>query len=322
MPHRAVVLVNRNARGLRTANALHRELAGLAEVRWVETHTLGDLAAATRDLPREPIEWVVFAGGDGTVMAGLSAVVSAYEAAGRPLPEFAIVPAGTVSTIAKNLDLPRRGVSHARRLLTSALAGRAHIVRHPTLRVRDAAGGHRIGFIFGTGLVAQFFDLYDALPDPNAASAAKLVARLFAGAFTGSALARRVLTPLPIKLEIDGNALHHTRYSLIVSSTLKDVGLHLRPTFRAGERDDRLHVVASTREAVNLALQLPGVLGGTPLRGAGHVDALAPRFRVQFASAQIRSYVLDGDRIDAGPHGGDAWVEVELGPLVGLAGRA
>lgn len=319
MPNRAVVLVNRNARGLRAADALKAELAHVSDAMWVETHTLRDLAAATSELPSAGIEWVIFAGGDGSVMAGLSAVVRAYEGAGRPLPRFAIVPAGTVSTIAKNLELPRRGVSHARRLVTGALAGRARTILHSTLRVRDASGGQRIGFIFGTGLVAQFFDLYDALPDPNAASAAKLVARLFVGAFAGSSMARRVLTPLPIRLDVEGESLPHTRYSLVVASTLKDVGLHLRPTFRAGEHPDRVHVVASTRDAMNLALQLPGVLAGTPLRGSGHVDQMAKSFRVQFASAQIRSYVLDGDRIDAGPHGGDAWVEVEAGPRIEIA---
>ena len=103
------------------------------------------------------------------------------------------MPAGTFSTIAKNLDIPRRTLPHAIKVLEAAIEGRARVRAHATLRVRDAAGGDRLGFIFGTGLVAQFFEVYDALPDQGMVSAATLVGRLFAGSFTGSELAEKVL---------------------------------------------------------------------------------------------------------------------------------
>ena len=76
-----------------------------------------------------------------------------------------------------------------------------------------------------------------------------------------------------------------------------------------------MHVVASTRHATHLALQLPFVLAARRMRGRGHVDALAARFRVTFDGSS-RSYVLDGDRIVAGHANDEAWVDVERGPDV------
>jgi hypothetical protein len=315
---RITVLLNRNARGLRQPVPLLRALAPLRDCRLIETHTLADLETAARELATERPELVVLAGGDGSVMSGLTAVSHAWGSA--PLPRFAIIPAGTVSTIAKNLGLPRRHVQYARSLVDAALAGRARTMVSRTLRVRDAAGGDRVGFIFGTGSIAQFFELYDDLPESGVLPASKLVAQLVVGAFTRSRMAARVLAPEPLTLELEGRALPHARYSVIVSSVLRDLGLHLRPTFRAGEDPERLHVVASTRGPMNLALQVPVVMAGARLVGGGHVDALAKAFSVRFEGS-LRSYVLDGDRLDAGSPSARVapWVTVERGPDIQLA---
>ncbi len=316
---RITVLLNRNARGLRHPVPLLRALSPLDDCRLIETHSLKDLEMAALELATERPELVVLAGGDGSIMAGLTAVSHAWGS--EPLPRFAIIPAGTVSTIARNLGLPRKPVKYARSLIDAALAGHARTVQHATLRVRDARGGDRVGFIFGTGSIAQFFELYDELPEAGVLPASKLVAKLVVGAFTRSRLAKRVLTPEPLTITIDGAPLPHARYSVIVSSVLRDLGLHLRPTFRAGDDPERLHVVASTRGPMNLAMQVPVVMAGAQLVGDGHVDALAKEFRVSFDGG-LRSYVLDGDRLDAGlttpGTRSAAWVTVERGPEITL----
>lgn len=325
MPSRISVLLNRNARGLRHPEPILRALADVRDCRLFETHTLAEVDDIAARLAGEGPELVVLAGGDGSVMNGLSAIARAWEhkSAANPtsaplkLPRFAIIPAGTVSTIASNLGLPRKAVPYAKELLQAAVSGTTRVRKHATLRVRDNAGGSRLGFIFGTGLVAQFFEHYDALPTLGAWPASKLVARLFVGSFVKSQFATEVLSPMPLTLALDGLPLEHRRYSLVVSSVLRDVGLHLRPTFRAGAEPRRLHVVASTRGAKVLAMQLPVVLAGSHLVGSGHVDALAATFRVTFGD-ELRSYVLDGDRIEAGPRDGEAWVDVERGPDVEL----
>jgi hypothetical protein len=311
------IILNRNARGLGIASDLPRTLERLGGCRVLESRTLEHLGTIASTVAETRSDVVALAGGDGTVMEGLSALARAYRARDAALPKIAILPAGTFSTIAKNLGLPRRTTPYAKRVLEAVAANEIRTRPHPTLHVRDACGGDRIGFIFGTGLVAGFFDLYDALPDQGVLSATWLVARLFGGAFTGSDLAKRVLTPTSLRLDIDGRALPDEHYSLVVSSVLRDVGLHVRPTHRAGEDPARIHLVASTRHAINLAMQLPLVMAARPMRGGGHVDALAETFRVTFDGA-LRSYVLDGDRIEAGGPNQEAWVTVSRGPDIDL----
>ncbi len=62
----------------------------------------------------------------------------------------------------------------------------------------------RIGFIFGTGLVARFFERYYESGAGGYAAAARIVARIFAGSFVADAYSRSVLEPLPCRLLVDG----------------------------------------------------------------------------------------------------------------------
>ena len=264
------------------------------------------------DLFRDPPELVALAGGDGTLMAALSAFHRA--SAGRPLPAFAILPFGTVSTIARNVGIKGRGVRYAQQALGRLAAGHGTKRLQRTLKVRDASGDERIGFIFATGLVARFFEEYDRQDKKGLGTAAKLAARLFGGAVLGTSHARHVIAPQPMELVVDGTRAPGNRFSLVATSVLEDLGLSMRLTPRARARPGKLQIVASTRDAQNLATQVPFVLAGRPLWGMGHVDVLAEALRLSF-TGPLTSYVLDGDRFDVPRDGGAApWVSVTPGP--------
>jgi hypothetical protein len=248
-------------------------------------------------------------------MAGVTALHHAFERAGGVLPPVAFAAGGTVSTVARNWGLRGPLVPYTRRLLRAVLEGRAVETTRPSLRVRDASGGDRVGFIFGTGLVASFFDAYYGAPRQGYAAAAAIVARIFAGSFVGGALARRVLTPLPCTITIDGVDAPAAAYGLVVASVVKDLGLHMHVLYRAAEDLDRVHLVASPLGAARLGAQLPLVLAGRRLVGRDHVDVLTRRFRVRFAGEAPRdAYVLDGEVLAA------PWVEVEAGPRLRVLG--
>src|ERR1019366_8602084 len=199
---------------------------------------------------------VVLAGGDGSHMAGLSALARAYADAdarvpgvpGVPrgvLPRIALAPGGTVCTVARNLGMKGGASAWAERVVRAACDGTARTVRRPTLRVRDDRGGDRIGFIFGAGLVVRFFDAYYAAPRQGRRAAARLVARIFAGSFTGGQLARGVLEPARCSLRVDGEVHAARAWSLVLASVVRDVGLHMLVPYRAGEELERFHLVAS-----------------------------------------------------------------------------
>jgi hypothetical protein len=70
-------------------------------------------------------------------------------------------------------------------------------------------------------------------------------------------------------------------------------------------------VVASTLPPRKLAPQVGRVVLGQRLRGEGHVDVLARELRVELgAEGASSTYVLDGDRIEAGV------VTVTAGPVL------
>jgi hypothetical protein len=239
-------------------------------------------------------------------MAGTTALSRAF---GDAMPRVGFAPGGTVSTIARNWGYRGPGAAYAARLVRSACEGTARATRRPTLRVRDDRGGDRVGFIFGAGLVAGFFDAYYAGGILGPAAAAAIVARVFAESFYGGALAARVLARVPGVLAVDGEPHAPRAFSLIAASVVPDLGLHMRLSYRAGERTDRFHLVASALSARALGPQLPRVLAGRRLSGEAHVDTLAREAALTFTEPP-GSYVLDGDVFPAGR------VTVSPGPVL------
>jgi hypothetical protein len=96
----------------------------------------------------------------------------------------------------------------------------------------------------------------------------------------------------------------------VLASVVRDVGLHILATYRAGERTDRFHVVASGLSPAGLGREVPRVLAGRAMRGDPHEDTLARSLEVSFAERS--AYVLDGDVL----HGRS--VHVEAGPVIEL----
>ena len=256
-----------------------------------ETFALTELEPAIRDLARAKVSAVVLAGGDGTYTAGVTALVAACDGQGA-MPPIAFAPGGTVSTTARNWGLHGNLESYGARLLADIARGDARTDERPSLRVRDD-DNERIGFIWGAGLVARFFDAYYAQPQAGYGAAARIVARIFVGSPFGGQLARRVLTPVPCEITIDGVVQPASAYSLMVSSVVRDLGLRMQVLYRAGEDPERVHFVASPLGAPGLGPQMPLVLLGKRLRGRDHVDALVREARVRFAERD--AYVLDGD---------------------------
>jgi diacylglycerol kinase (ATP) len=304
------VILNRNASRLGERSALRAAILDAAArggARVHETIGLDDLDRVARDIASRGASTVVLAGGDGSTMRGVSALARAC----RVLPAIALVPGGTVCTVARNLGAHGNARAWARRVIGAACGGTARVQGWPTLRVRDDTESDWVGFIFGAGLVARFFDVYYASSRQGLGTAAGIVARVFAGTFVGSRLARRVLDPTRCSLSIDG-VEHKTRaWRLVVASTVRDVGLHVLVTYRGGEERDRFHVVASGLPARALGRQLVRALTGRPLTGEPHVDTLARSVSLAFEEAN-GGYILDGEVLRA------RRVTVESGPIVSV----
>lgn len=278
-------------------------------VRLIETASFVELDAAAETIARDAPDAVVLAGGDGSYTAGVTALARALGEDRLSALPLALAPGGTASTVPRDWDWKRGDAVTRTRAVLAALRDLRTTLR-PTLRVRDGEdlAAQRIGFIFGAGLVARFFEIYEREGAGGERGAAKIVARIFAGSFVGGRTARHVLTPQPCAIAIDGSPAPFDRASLVCASVIRDLGLHMRLLYRAAERSDRFHVVATPAPPRELGPQMPRVLAGRPLRDP-KIDTLAATLSLRFPEG-TGAYVLDGDLLRS-DH-----VEVSAGPTL------
>lgn len=301
-----LVVVNAHARRFVENRSLlldlDRLIDGRAQLR--VTRSGAELRAAACEARDTNARVVVLCGGDGTYGAGATAIADAY--GDRELPVLALAPGGTVGTVARSLGVAIRGpaLQGISRVVHNAAAATLATFMTPTLSVATERE-RRVGFIFGTGLVASFFQLYDPraadasdAPSGGAGTtaAAKIVARVFAESFVGGAVARQVLDPLRCDVDVDDQRLPWSASSLVVASVLRDLGLGMRVTHRGAEDPDRPHVVVSGLLPRKLGPRLPSVLRGMPIGAPGepHFDGLVRTLKVSFPD-KPGPFVIDGD---------------------------
>lgn len=321
---RVHLIANLTARGLhgRTERLEVLREAARGRATLHETSSVDELAKVAEQVVRDRAELVVLAGGDGTYMSGVTALDHETRKAGVPFPTVGLLPLGTVGTVARNFG--ERGDPDALAWRWLRAPRDAHPWPRPTLRVRaetDAGAEERVGFIVGTGLVARFFEVYEASGAGGIPLAGRLVLRIFAGSFTGGELARRVLDPIPCELLIDGRRHPISGVSLLCATVVRDLGLGMKVCYRAGERADRFHLVASALPPSKLGPRAPRVILGRTIGGRGHFDSLVERFEVRFptavnppSSSAGGPYVLDGDMFLARSF------SVTAGPVVPILG--
>lgn len=303
------VILNTNARLFRSSPPRVAAARALCSGRasFFTTGGVRELADVCALIASRGSDLVVLCGGDGSFMAGVTALSRTY--GGAPLPKIALLPGGTVATVARNWGFKGDPAPHLARILRDPSALKTS--RRPTLRVRATFGGEQhdyVGFIFGTGLVARFFEVYEADGASGYAGAARIVARIFVESFVDGPLARRVLDPLPCSLFIGDHKLRPDAWSLICAAVVKDLGIHMWVNHRAAERFDRPHLVASPLPPRLLGPRAPLVLAGRRIGGADHFDDLVPDFTVRFDPEG--PFVLDGETMRASE------VKVSAGPTL------
>ena len=302
---RTAVVINLNARRFVRQPSLIAETERRAQ-RAYRTRTPAELERAVSALLDWGARRVVFCGGDGTLMVGATALFAQTPSP----PEVVLARAGTVATVARNW---RQGEG----LLETVSAATAGMppkrrFRSPTLSVIADDEPRRVGFIFGAGLVANFFERYYREAGAGGyRAAAQIVARVFAGSFVGTEYATSIVKPVVSRLRVDGHLQAARAFSLVAASVVPDLGLHLHLTYRAAEQPMRFHLVAAPLPAKALSPQLPRVLLGKRLRGEGCLDALAGEFELSFPGRG--HYVLDGELLST------STVRVGAGPLLPVA---
>jgi diacylglycerol kinase family enzyme len=248
-----------------------------------------ELVSAVKSLPSTPELELGILGGDGTLMRVMSCL---YRVRGPDrLPVIVPVPFGTVCTTSTRWRVGRSPW----RVLDAWLHHRAMILRRKRTLAITIDGCAHIGCTVGTGLVARFFEHYEALGAHGLRTASKIAIASFFGSFVRSPLSRSIMQPTECSLFADGSAVGASPFTLIVSSVFADVGLGIKVTYRAAEDPERIALVSSSLPAQRLGPQFWRVLTGRPLIDPNGVNALVRQWALTFPTRG--SVIIDGDRL-------------------------
>ncbi len=257
-----------------------------------ETGSLDEIEDVAREFRRRNIEILAICGGDGSFFRTLSAMVRVYE--GAPLPRFLPLRAGSMNTIARAVGC-RRGTPEA--VLAAVVADHRHgrtfdIAEHHLIHVN----GRHYGFLVGSGLIVNFLQAYYERPQRGPLAAARLLARVAIGGLVRSQEVRRLFEVPETSVVCDGVDLGRQIYRIVFGSTVAEIGLGFRLTYRAVAGIRGFHLVAGSLAPLQVLGLLPRVRLGQPLALEGWHDELAQRVVVEFT--EPTRYMIDGDILE------------------------
>jgi diacylglycerol kinase family enzyme len=306
------VVVNPHAgRNRRTFGRADRLGDVLGAHGWVrETPSLEHLAAVAAECRTRAVDVLGVCGGDGTLARTLSALVRAYGS--DALPRIVPLRGGTMNTIARAMGCP---AWQPERMLAEIVATYRRdqpldAVEHQLVEVN----GSDYGFMVGAGTPVEFLRLYYGLPRQGAGPAARLLLALTASVLSGGVLARQLFAPIAASLHCDDVRVPFDAYTVVYASTIEDIGLGFRPTYRARERPGHVHVFAGPLGSREFVRCLPAIKRGRPTHSPHVHDALARAVAVEFR--QPTFYMIDGDIMDPTTR-----LTVEPGPVVRVIRR-
>ncbi len=287
------VVTNPNAKGVVRDPLLSHRLAAIGgrSTLVVETRDLAELQQAMKEFAAQGVDIVAACGGDGTNLAVLTTMIQAYSA--DKLPAFAILRGGTVNTVAANLGVKGHPEDILSRLVACRQRGMVEPVEvRPLLCVNGS-----YGFLFGSAMASRFFEAYYNGPATGLVWASFLAARITFSSLLGTKFSRWLFQPMVARVTVDGKVLPQQQWTLLVASTLMNVGLQIRITYRALERDGHFHLIASGMSPSYLARQIHKTFLARPLKGEPHFDLLPKEVIIEFERPE--AYIMDGDLFHA-----------------------
>jgi len=306
------VVINPSAGGNRqSADRVDRLARVVGSAGWVrETRSLEHLPEIAEACRKSEVDVLAVCGGDGTYTRTLSALHEIYE--DRPLPRFLPLRAGTMNTVARAVGAP---AWQPERMLAQIVEEYRQgqplaSMDHQLLRINEKF----LGFMVGAGVIVGFLEEYYGSTRTGPVGAAALLARLIASVVTGGTLVTKVFQWVDASMTCDEVAAPFQRFSVLYASSIEDIGLGFRPTYRARERQGRFHLFAGPLDARELVNNLGKIRRGVPTRSPQVHDVTPKRLQVRFD--QLTSYMIDGEIMPATTE-----LIVETGPLLRVVRR-
>lgn len=291
------IIANVNARRNREWPLAARELRKAAPgATLYETRGDDDLRIAAKAIAAEGPRVVAIAGGDGTV----THTVTALAAELPRLPPIALLGGGAFDSLA---PLGGRGAAEdrLRRISTAIHSGSELRLRErDTLCVNErdgAVGGGRCGFRFGVGLPVRFIQAIYQTGNPGVFTSARLLVRAFASSLSAGRFAKELYAPIDLRVRLDGEEWPRVPIYGLVSSSVAEAGLRLKPFRRATEQPGAFQTLGLTAGPRQFALELPRLLFGRPARRDRLIEGVGEKLELH--SPRPLAFFLDGEIYDA-----------------------
>jgi diacylglycerol kinase (ATP) len=247
----------------------------------IEPPDVGAIDGAVAALRASGVDGLAISGGDGTVHRVVTAIQRVY---GGAAPPVALLPSGTMNTIARGVGV----VGRPERALAAAVSGRSTVRPRTTIDV----GQGRVGFLVGTGFWARFLRDYDARSGRGPLRAAETLGAGLWSTLVGGDLVRRWFEPFDADVVWDDAPLPDRRFTMVAAGTVDQVGLGFAPFRRVADHPGSFGALAFVSPPSRVAQQLPRLYRGmppsSPDRG-GLAHALSLRSETQF------DWAVDGD---------------------------
>lgn len=281
---------------------IRKMLAGYPRVPYREASNPQEIRSAVEDLVSHGVDIIAINGGDGTVQASLTALLS--RAPAEQVPLLAVLPGGRTNMIARDIGSTPNPSRALRRLLAWEHRSPASpaLVERPVLRLQHGSRPPLLGMFFGAGLIVQGTLYCRALRDRlrryglgGVAGTALGTARLLAGLVGW----RAPLAPTHIAIDLDEQRLPQSYYTALLVTTHQRLAAGLRPFW--GSEPRPMHCTAVLHPAGHLLRALPALARGRPNRhltqSNGYLSHNANRIRLYLQE----TFTFDGELFESAP---------------------
>ena len=250
--------------------------------------TIEELDSVSNELRREPPAVIAVHGGDGTLHKTITSLGRAFGA--EALPPVAMLCGGTMNVVATSLGIRERPAVFLKAIVDADRSGQPL----ETIRRRCMRIGDELGFLFGSGLPANFLTEYYAPSGYGPARAAWLLARAFFSALWHGPFIRRLFKRFEGSVSVDGAQLEQTAFVGLLAGTVREVGLGFKLVHRADDDPERFGVLAMHSAVLSLSLDVWAVRRGRGISATRAFSAVASQMNVHSKNGAM-AYTIDGD---------------------------
>jgi diacylglycerol kinase (ATP) len=284
------VIVNPRSRANRRNPRIAAEFQAIVgdRGRVLAPKSIEELDAMAVELHRSPPAALAIHGGDGTLHKTVTSLGRVF--GDDPLPPIAILCGGTMNVVATSLSIRERPAVFLNALVEADRNGQPlETIRRRCLRIGD-----ELGFLFGSGLPANFLAEYYAPTGYGPGRAAWLLVRAFFSALWHGPFVQKLFKRFEGSVRVDGAPLEQTAFVGLMAGTVREVGLGFKLVHRADDDPERFGVLAMHSAVLSLALDVWAVQRGRGISARRAFSAVASKLDVQSKNGAM-SYTIDGD---------------------------